>query len=69
MPDKRTRIWMVAFFESHLTSPSIPERIHAIPHAFFNGFDVDEIVALTEFPKWRVQQVLLADAVNRATDD
>jgi hypothetical protein len=63
------RIWERAFIESHLTAPHGPTRIAAIPIAYFNGFEVDEIVDLTQFPKWRVQQVLLADAVNRTTDD
>jgi hypothetical protein len=69
MADKHIPIWQVAFIESHLTAPHGPARIAAIPTAYNYGFEVDEIVALTEFPKWRVQQVILREAVNRTNDD
>lgn len=69
MPDKSLRIWQVAMLENRLASEKTADRVEAIPTAFHNGFEVDEIVAATGFPVWVVRRVLLREAVNRTTDD
>lgn len=63
------RLWERVFIESRLTSPHAPTRIDACRTAYCYGFDIDEIAELTEFPVWRVRQVVLGAAVNRTTDD
>lgn len=63
------RIWERAFIESHLMSPHGPTKIAACFTAFTYGFEVDEIVQLTELPRWRVLQAILGDGVKRETDE
>lgn len=63
------KIWERAFIESHLMSPHGPTRISACRTAFTYGFEVDEIVTVSELPAWRVRQAILGDAVNRTNDD
>lgn len=58
MSDRGLRIWQEALFEFHLTHEDTAKRVAAIHPAFVHGFEVDELVALTGFPAWRVQQAI-----------
>lgn len=69
MPDASLKIWQIAFLESCLSSEHGPSKIAACRTAFTHGFEVDEIVAVSGLPAWRVRQAILGEGHKRTGDE
>jgi hypothetical protein len=70
MPDGFAEIALLAVIESQLRSEHGPIFKNAV-HVAYNRFgpDVERIAEIAGLPMFTVQRALLADGINRTTDD